>query len=95
MVIGIKYCGGCNPRYDRPSLAARLKSDLSDAQIVSAGDKQDYVVVLCGCSSACAAHAHITGKWGKSVLTDEAGYAPLLKKLKALGGHASAQTEEL
>lgn len=84
MMIGIKYCGGCNPRYDRTALAARLKADLPHAQIVGAGDRQDYVVVLCGCSSACVAHAHVTGRLGKSVLTDEKDYAPLLEKLRAL-----------
>ncbi len=84
MDIGIKYCGGCNPRYDRPALVARLKSDLPDAQVVSAGETQDYVVVLCGCSSACAQHHHLTGRYGKSVLVREEDYAPLLEKLRAL-----------
>ena len=84
MVIGIKYCGGCNPRYDRPTLAARLKSDLPGAQVVSAGKTQDYVVVLCGCSSACAQHQHLTGRYGKSVLAREEDYAPLLEKLREL-----------
>jgi hypothetical protein len=84
MVIGIKYCGGCNPRYDRTSLVARLKSDLPKAQIVGAGDVQDYVAVLCGCSSACAAHAHLTGRLGKSMVISAADYETLLETLRAL-----------
>jgi 4-hydroxybutyrate CoA-transferase len=84
MTIGIKYCGGCNPRYDHSSLAARLKEDLPDIQIAAAGDVQDYVVVLCGCSSACASHSHVTGKFGKCVVTDGKDYAALLQTLRAL-----------
>ena len=84
MVIGIKYCGGCNPRYDRTAVAARLLQDLPGVRIVSAGNAPDYVVVLCGCSSACAQHQHLTGRHSKSVLTREEDYAPLLEKLKEL-----------
>ena len=27
MKVGIKYCGGCNPRYDRAAFVERLLSD--------------------------------------------------------------------
>jgi 4-hydroxybutyrate CoA-transferase len=85
MRIAVKYCGGCNPRYDRPALAARLEKDLPQAQLVPAGENQaDYVVVLCGCSSACAQHAHISGLHGKSVLTCGADYPHLLETLRRL-----------
>ena len=26
MTVGIKYCGGCNPRYDRVAAARRLEA---------------------------------------------------------------------
>lgn len=96
MTIGIKYCGGCNPRYDRTAVVARLGRDLPGAQIgFAGGEKPDYVLVLCGCSSACAQHQHLLGRHGKSVLVREEDYTPLLDKLKALEGRISAQTDEL
>ncbi len=85
MTIGIKYCGGCNPRYDRTALVARLETDLPDVQLgLAGGEMPDYVVVLCGCSSACAQHQHLTGRFGKSVIIREEDYAPLLEKLREL-----------
>lgn len=87
MTIGIKYCGGCNSRYDRTAIVDRLKQDLPDADIyLAGGEEPDYVVVLVGCSSACALHAHLDGRHGKSVLSREEDYAPLLEKLRALSG---------
>jgi 4-hydroxybutyrate CoA-transferase len=85
MRIAVKYCGGCNPRYDRPALAARLKQDLPWAEVIAAGEQPaDYVVVLCGCSSACAQHALLLGVQGKSVLTCGADYPRLLETLRSL-----------
>lgn len=33
MILGIKYCGGCNPTYDRGAAVAELKKDLSDLEV--------------------------------------------------------------
>ena len=34
--IGLRYCGGCNSRYDRVALVKRLESCLPGATIVTA-----------------------------------------------------------
>lgn len=34
MNIGIKYCGGCNPRYQKTKEVAKLKNKLSEMQKV-------------------------------------------------------------
>jgi hypothetical protein len=54
--IGIKYCGGCNPYYDRVALVKRIKRRLQDqAEFVSAAnDGVDVVLAVEGCSTACA-----------------------------------------
>ena len=56
MKIGIKYCGGCNPRYDRISEVNKLKAEFSEMDFVTAADHPDcdVVIVVCGCSAACA-----------------------------------------
>jgi len=92
MRIAIKYCGGCNPRYDRPEVAERLKSDLPHAKVVPAdGSPADYVVVLCGCRSACAQHAHLIGRHGKSILTCCEDYPQLLDTLTRLNGVSASE----
>ncbi len=54
--IGIKYCGGCNPSYERVEMVQRLQSSLKDRFIFSINDQQDVdiMVCVCGCPRACA-----------------------------------------
>ena len=54
--IGLRYCGGCNSRYDRVALVKRLESFFPEATFVGAEEGKSYpaVVVACGCSSRCA-----------------------------------------
>jgi 4-hydroxybutyrate CoA-transferase len=56
--IGIKYCGGCNPRYDRKRIAEQLKERFSHSfETADAENEYDLLVVLCGCSSGCAGYS--------------------------------------
>jgi len=54
--VAIKYCGGCNPDYDRVALAQRIKEVLSGkVQFVSPEDEDiDLVLAIEGCKTACA-----------------------------------------
>lgn len=58
MNIYVKFCGGCNPRYDRALLYKRLREDFKDAGIhTDIGRAQDaeFVILIQGCQRACAA----------------------------------------
>lgn len=68
MLIGVKYCGGCNPRYDRVACLERLKQGRPDDRIVTArpGVYYDVLLVLCGCLSRCA---DLTGLSGARIVT--------------------------
>lgn len=54
--IGIKYCGGCNPFYERVEVVQRAQSLLKDRFIFSFDDLQDpdIMVLVSGCPRACA-----------------------------------------
>ena len=54
--IGVRYCGGCNPRYDRVALVKRLSSFFPETEFVTAqaGVKYPAVLVVCGCPTRCA-----------------------------------------
>jgi hypothetical protein len=54
--IGIKYCGGCNPSYERVEMVQQVQSLLKDRFIFSIYDQQDsdIMVFVCGCPRACA-----------------------------------------
>lgn len=55
--IRIRYCGGCNPDYDRTRLAQRIQEKLGKSYrfvVGKASLEADWTVVLHGCPTACA-----------------------------------------
>lgn len=54
--IGVRYCGGCNPRYDRVALVRRLESFFPEQEFVPAepGGSYPAVLVVSGCTARCA-----------------------------------------
>ena len=62
--VGIKYCGGCNPGYDRVALADYIKNSLHgrvefvplDSEII------DMVLAVEGCKTCCADLSPFEGK---------------------------------
>ena len=49
MRIGIKYCGGCNPRYDRVAAVKELQQRHPEWKIEPAGEGgQEYILVTAG-----------------------------------------------
>lgn len=55
MRVGVKYCGGCNPAYDRGQWVADLKERLPDTvTLVRSDDRPDRILAVMGCPTACA-----------------------------------------
>jgi hypothetical protein len=54
--VGVKYCGGCNPHYDRVSVVEDLRTRLGrQIEWVSPEDGDlDLVLAIEGCQTACA-----------------------------------------
>lgn len=54
--IGLKYCGGCNPEYDRVALAKYIEERLQGTIEFVGPEGEDIGIVLAveGCSTACA-----------------------------------------
>lgn len=55
MKIGLKYCGGCNPRYDRVALVGRIRDSLGGGVEFVPWDGKDasLILVVTGCETAC------------------------------------------
>jgi len=64
--IGVKYCGGCNPRYDRVALVERIQREQPEDTFEWAipGVYYDQLLVVCGCS---VQYADLTGLTGRKV----------------------------
>jgi len=54
--IRVKYCGGCNPNYDRLALVKQIEERLSGKAALVGAEGNGIVLVLAvvGCSIACA-----------------------------------------
>ena len=54
--VGVRYCGGCNPRYDRVTAVGELVKMLPGCDLAPTLPGKTYpaVVVVCGCPARCA-----------------------------------------
>lgn len=56
MLIGVRFCGGCNPKYDRKAYLDKIVRENSSHQfeIAQEGETFHTLLVIGGCSSCCA-----------------------------------------
>lgn len=80
MKVRVKFCGGCNPRYDRVAAYEVLKEkfDLTNE------DFADYVVVLAGCRVACVKHQNQIALEKKYVIHNQTEFEQALNELIGL-----------
>ncbi len=62
--IGIKYCGGCNPEYDRVALVKYIEERLQKKAIFLSPESEelDLILAVQGCGTACADLTHFKGQ---------------------------------
>ncbi|MGF6906934.1 hypothetical protein [Fusobacterium sp. PH5-44] len=86
MVVGIKFCGGCNSKYDRTRAFNNMKSKLGNYEFKYINNEEtfDYVVVICGCHVMCASHADIKYNKDKFVIQSDLDAQKIIDYLKYL-----------
>ncbi|MEK6653572.1 MAG: hypothetical protein AABY92_00250 [Thermodesulfobacteriota bacterium] len=57
--LGVRYCGGCNPAYDRIKLVEQIREKLQvalgeEVSLALRGTQADTAIVVCGCPVCCA-----------------------------------------
>ena len=54
--VGVKYCGGCNPEYDRVGVVEHIQKSLKDKIEIVRPESENVHLILSvnGCSTACA-----------------------------------------
>lgn len=72
MRIGVRFCGGCNPRYDRGAFYKETVEANSqhDFFIAEEGENYDKILVIGGCPACCAAYeqynySEVKKVWGE------------------------------
>ncbi len=55
MKVALKFCGGCDPAYDRMEAFQRIRSEAGDSiEWVDVEDRgYEAVLLVCGCPTAC------------------------------------------
>ncbi|WP_124067993.1 MaoC family dehydratase [Clostridium sp. E02] len=88
MVIGIKYCGGCNPVYDRARRVRRFMEENPAHEYKGALNEQtyDYWMVVCGCSRRCAKTNGLIARKNVFVVWDEESFHQMEQELKRAEG---------
>lgn len=74
MLIGVQFCGGCNPRYDRGKALEAIKEQMEgEVEFVTAeeGGEYDYLLVIGGCTSCCASVSRYKAKIAMIRMWDE------------------------
>jgi hypothetical protein len=57
--LAIKFCGGCNPLFERGEVAQKVRQGLSASRWASWEEGSDLVLIINGCPTACADRAEI------------------------------------
>ena len=85
--IGVKYCGGCNPTYERVEIIEKVKFRLGDQFFFCqvGNEEGEALVLVSGCPRACAGQELNQGKYTCYSITGESGYEALIDWLRAVG----------
>ncbi|HDZ23968.1 MAG TPA: hypothetical protein ENH70_05450 [Desulfobacteraceae bacterium] len=72
---GVKYCGGCNPEYDRVALVEQIKGRLEGkvSFVPSESEGVDIILAVHGCRTACADLSGFRGIETRTVTGNEEG----------------------
>lgn len=85
MIINIRYCGGCNPRYDRAEIVRRLEERFPlHTYLINSLENTDAVIILCGCSAACADVTESYGVYGRFVFWNRSAWQMLCDFIKSI-----------
>jgi hypothetical protein len=63
-LIGIKYCGGCNPLIDRPGLVREIEKSLQPGLRLAtdmSSTPWEIGILICGCPTACVDRPDVRG----------------------------------
>lgn len=100
MVIGVRFCGGCNPRFDRGKALETIRhgSPRDTFLIAEEGKEYDLLLVIGGCTNCCASFDHFLSRTGVEKIWSESHIPSLLEEIEIarerLDGSTKQETEE-
>ena len=85
MKCGVKFCGGCNPRYQRGEAYRFIKAQLPqiDFEYAQEGTEYDHLLVIGGCPACCPGYSQYTVRNDVIRMWDAAHIEYILTELKS------------
>jgi uncharacterized phage-like protein YoqJ len=77
--IAVKFCGGCNPLYERGEIVARLRREYPQAAVTFVSQDEnwpqsDLCLIIKGCRGACLDYSQYMGRQGQIVIFSPADF---------------------
>lgn len=85
MLCGVRYCGGCNPRYNRGGAFRKIKKHFAgriDFQHAEEDVDYDLLLVISGCPNNCASTEHYKSKKGIVSIREEGQINTAIEELE-------------
>lgn len=85
LYCGVKFCGGCNPRYERREALEKIKAlfrDKVDFDYAKENVDYDVILVIGGCTNCCASHNQYSTQKGVLKMWEEAGINNISKSIE-------------
>ena len=88
LTVGLRYCGGCTPRFDRVAAVERLAAACPRAALERAepGKVYDLLLIVGGCSACCADQTGLAGR-ARVEIRQERDFDQALALLGGAGGN--------
>lgn len=87
MTCGVKFCGGCNPRFQRGDAFQTIKDALGDRidfRIAREGQENDILLVISGCTNNCASIEGYPYRLGSLKMWDESHIHKIIDELTSI-----------
>lgn len=84
LTVGLKYCGGCNPSYDRAALVDELKAAYPQVEFCPyrQGEVYDLALLVKGCRRPCGDFDSMTARYGTLSIADKGDVAHFHRRME-------------
>ena len=84
MKCGVKFCGGCNPHYQRGDAYRKIKDNMSEIDFSHADEDDEYdnLLVIGGCTACCPQYSQYAVKGDVLKMWSEDHIETIEKKLR-------------
>jgi len=81
--LAVKFCGGCNPSFERMAVAQILHRDLPDVCWVLPKEEADLLIIINGCLGNCAERPEVQEKAFENLIICKYSVSTIRKKCEA------------